>query len=86
MMYDEFDTLRVSLPAPCVMHVQINRPAKVNAMNAKFWTEFRECFERVAEDTDVRAVVVSGKGEKERVYCVSLNIWWPRASVSARLC
>lgn len=69
-MYDDFDTLSVSSPAPCVLHVQINRPAKVNAMNAKFWTEFRECFHRIAEDTDVRAVVVSGAGE--RVHCLRL--------------
>lgn len=64
VMYDDFETLSVSLPTSCVLHVQINRPAKVNAMNAKFWTEFRECFQRIAEDTGVRAVVVSGIGEK----------------------
>ncbi|CAM9382258.1 unnamed protein product [Choristocarpus tenellus] len=64
-IYD-FDTLLVSTPgppgAPGVLHVQLNRPNKRNAMNAKFWTEFRECFMRVAEDADVRAVVVSGVG------------------------
>eukprot|EP00903_Cladosiphon_okamuranus_P012336 g11565.t1 len=62
-MYDEFDTLKVSSPAPCVLHVQIDRPAKVNAMNAKFWTEFGECFHRIAEDTCVRAIVLSGTGD-----------------------
>lgn len=31
-------------------------------MNAKFWVEFRECFERIAEHADARAVVVSGAG------------------------
>lgn len=63
-MYDDFDALSVSSPATCVLHVQINRPAKVNAMNAVFWAEFRECFQRIAEDTDLRAVVVSGIGER----------------------
>lgn len=62
-MYDDFETLIVSSPGPCVLHVQINRPSKRNAMNAKFWTEFRECFERIAEDSDARAVMVSGVGE-----------------------
>lgn len=74
IMYD-FATLSVSLPASCVLHVQINRPAKVNAMNAEFWVEFAECFQRIGEDTDVRAVVVSGIGE--RVVCPSLNGWRP---------
>lgn len=61
-MYDDFETLLVTTPVPCVLHVQINRPSKRNAMNAKFWVEFRECFERISEDTDVRVVVVSGTG------------------------
>lgn len=62
MAYDDFETLLVSTQGPCVLHVQINRPAKRNAMNAKFWVEFRDCFERIAEDSDVRVVVVSGAG------------------------
>ena len=62
MGYDDFETLIVSTPEPCVMHVVINRPAKRNAMNTRFWTEFRECFERIARDADVRVVVVSGAG------------------------
>lgn len=63
-MYDGFETLLVSTPVPNVLHVQINRPSKRNAMNATFWVEFRECFERIAEDStgDVRVVVISGKG------------------------
>eukprot|EP00752_Nemacystus_decipiens_P007168 g6418.t2 len=32
-------------------------------MNAQFWLEFQKCFNRIADDTDVRAVVVSGVGE-----------------------
>lgn len=62
-MYDDFETLLVSSPEPCVLHVQINRPLKKNAMNTKFWVEFRECFERIAEDSNFRAVVLSGVGE-----------------------
>ena len=61
-MYDDFDTLLVSSPAPCVLHVQINRPSKRNAMNAKFWVEFGKCFQRIAEDSDTRVTVVSGVG------------------------
>lgn len=46
-----------------VAHVQINRPEKINAMNAAFWREIIEIFQWV-EDTDaVRAVVLSGAGK-----------------------
>lgn len=46
-----------------VAHVQINRPDKINAMNAAFWTEIIDIFQWV-EDTDaVRAVVLSGAGK-----------------------
>ena len=46
-----------------VAHVQINRPEKINAMNAAFWTEIIDIFQWV-EDTDaVRAVVLSGAGK-----------------------
>lgn len=78
-MYDDFDTLIISSPAACVLHVQINRPAKVNAMDAKFWVEFRQCFQLIAEDTAVRAVVVSGIGEVAP--CLRLIDWLPRAGI-----
>jgi enoyl-CoA hydratase len=46
-----------------VAHVQINRPEKINAMNAVFWSEIIDIFQWV-EDTDaVRAVVLSGAGK-----------------------
>ena len=46
-----------------VAHVQINRPEKINAMNAAFWTEIIDIFQWI-EDTDaVRAVVLSGAGK-----------------------
>ena len=67
MTYDDYETLLVSSPGPCVLHVQMNRPSKSNAMNAKFWTEFRECFARIAQDADTRAVVISGVGEVQKL-------------------
>lgn len=46
-----------------VAHVQINRPDKVNAMNAAFWTEIIEIFQWVDTNDAVRAVVLSGAGK-----------------------
>ncbi|QLF91903.1 crotonase/enoyl-CoA hydratase family protein [Pseudomonas sp. ABC1] len=46
-----------------VAQVTINRPEKLNAMNADFWREIVEIF-RWADDTDaVRVVILSGAGE-----------------------
>lgn len=46
-----------------VAHVQINRPEKINAMNAAFWTEIIDIFQWVENTDAVRAVVLSGAGK-----------------------
>ncbi|MDP9510096.1 crotonase/enoyl-CoA hydratase family protein [Pseudomonas protegens] len=58
----EYQAFRVEL-ADNIAHVQINRPEKINAMNAAFWSEIIEIF-RWIDDTDaVRVVVLSGAGK-----------------------
>ncbi|MCE4052631.1 crotonase/enoyl-CoA hydratase family protein [Pseudomonas sp. Au-Pse12] len=58
----EYQAFRVEL-ADNIAHVQINRPEKINAMNAAFWSEIVEIF-RWIDDTDaVRVVVLSGAGK-----------------------
>lgn len=56
--------LALSMPSPYVLHVEINRPKKLNAMNADFWVEWQKVFESAAIDEKVRAVVCSGSGDK----------------------
>lgn len=46
-----------------IAHVQINRPEKLNAMNAAFWEEIIEIFQWVDDTDAVRAVVISGAGK-----------------------
>jgi enoyl-CoA hydratase len=46
-----------------IAHVQINRPDKVNAMNAAFWREIIEIFEWADSTDEVRVVVLSGAGK-----------------------
>lgn len=46
-----------------IAHVQINRPEKVNAMNAAFWSEIFEIFQWIDETDAVRVVVLSGAGK-----------------------
>ncbi|KAJ3154604.1 putative enoyl CoA hydratase [Geranomyces variabilis] len=57
-------TLKVSFAAPAVLLVELNRPDEMNSMNRVFWKEYREVFEQVRSDTDVRAVLVSGGSAK----------------------
>ncbi|KAM6033196.1 delta(3,5)-Delta(2,4)-dienoyl-CoA isomerase, mitochondrial isoform 2-T2 [Chlamydotis macqueenii] len=58
-----FETLRVTAPRAHVLHVQLHRPDKRNAMNAAFWREMVECFREIGQDPDCRAVIVSGAGK-----------------------
>lgn len=46
-----------------IVHVQINRPEKINAMNAAFWREIVEVFQWIDETDEARVVVISGAGK-----------------------
>lgn len=58
-----FKTLRVSVPSEFVYHVEFNRPERRNAMNPSFFSEIKNCFEKLRYDPDCRTVLISGKGK-----------------------
>ncbi|NQD59485.1 enoyl-CoA hydratase, partial [Pseudomonas sp. CM25] len=58
----EYSAFKVEL-TDNIAHVQINRPEKVNAMNAAFWEEIIEIFQWVDDTDAVRVVVISGAGK-----------------------
>jgi len=58
----EYKAFRVEL-ADKIAHVQINRPEKLNAMNADFWKEIIDIFQCADETDEVRVVVLSGAGK-----------------------
>lgn len=58
----EYQAFNVEL-ADNIAHVQINRPEKINSMNAAFWSEIVDIFEWIDNTDDVRAVVLSGAGK-----------------------
>ncbi|XP_060254047.1 delta(3,5)-Delta(2,4)-dienoyl-CoA isomerase, mitochondrial isoform X1 [Ovis aries] len=58
-----YESLRVTAAQKHVLHVQLNRPEKRNAMNKAFWREMVVCFNKIAEDSDCRVVVISGAGK-----------------------
>ncbi|NWI20148.1 ECH1 protein, partial [Crypturellus soui] len=58
-----YETLQVSAPRQHVLHVELNRPNKRNALNVAAWREILNCFEGIARDPECRAVVLSGAGK-----------------------
>ena len=62
--YAQFQHFNVTSPSQFVTHVEINRPAKLNSWYEPMWIELGQIFDKLSEDPDVRAVVLSGAGEK----------------------
>ncbi|XP_054855891.1 delta(3,5)-Delta(2,4)-dienoyl-CoA isomerase, mitochondrial [Eublepharis macularius] len=58
-----YETLKVEQVRDNVLHVELNRPEKRNAMNIAFWREMVECFNKIAQDSECHAVVISGAGK-----------------------
>ncbi|AYC32855.1 crotonase/enoyl-CoA hydratase family protein [Pseudomonas cavernae] len=58
----DYKAFRVELKDK-IAHVVINRPEKLNAMNADFWTEIVDIFRWVDDTDEVRVVVLSGAGK-----------------------
>jgi enoyl-CoA hydratase/carnithine racemase len=56
-----------------VAYVTINRPQKLNALNQKAVQELSNCFESIAETSDVRGVILTGAGEKAFVAGADIN-------------
>ncbi|KAJ3288228.1 putative enoyl CoA hydratase [Borealophlyctis nickersoniae] len=70
--YPSYETLRVSFHCDYVLHVEINRPDKLNAMNQRFWVEIRNLFTLIRSDSQVRVVVLSGGSS--RVFSSGLDL------------
>lgn len=68
----------VTSPTPFVAHVEINRPAKLNAFHRAMWHELRAIFDTLSHDPDVRAVVLTGAGD--RAFTAGLDVTAAAAS------
>ena len=47
-----------------VMHLQLARPNKANAMNKKMWFEIGEAYRWINQQSNIHVVVLSGKGKQ----------------------
>ena len=62
----------VSTPAPFVAYVEINRPQKLNAFIEAMWLELKTVMDALSVDPDVRAVIISGAGD--RAFTAGLDV------------
>ncbi|XP_037094561.1 delta(3,5)-Delta(2,4)-dienoyl-CoA isomerase, mitochondrial-like [Pollicipes pollicipes] len=60
--YAQYKTLNVTQPVEYVVHVEMNRPDKLNALNTEMWKDLGVCFQQLHEDAECRSVVLSGAG------------------------
>src|SRR6201991_550311 len=47
-----------------IAYVTLNRPKVLNALNRRTWEELREAFEDARKDSAIRAVILTGAGDK----------------------
>ena len=64
-----FETIATSLDGG-ILRVTLNRPERMNALNKLMHVELRALYEKIANDTDVRVVVVTGAG---KAFCVGAD-------------
>ena len=64
--------------------VAVNRPDKLNALNAQTIGELQHCFEELAADDTVKAVILTGSGEKAFVAGADIGELATQTSLTAR--
>jgi Delta3,5-Delta2,4-dienoyl-CoA isomerase len=79
--YAAYKHFIVSQPAPYVGHVEINRPEKLNSFVESMWLEMRTVFRQLSTDPDVRAVVLSGAGDRALLVQTVQPMDWPNRAL-----
>ncbi|XP_055331866.1 delta(3,5)-Delta(2,4)-dienoyl-CoA isomerase, mitochondrial-like isoform X2 [Paramacrobiotus metropolitanus] len=69
----DFPTVKVDrIPDKAgLLHVQLNRPDRLNSLNPQAWKDIGECFDKIASDPEARVVVLSGNGKH---FCAGLDL------------
>lgn len=60
----KYETLKFSVDENGIALLTINRPDKLNALNKTVLDELSHAVETVDEDSDIKALVITGEGEK----------------------
>ncbi|OAL26276.1 hypothetical protein AYO20_10153 [Fonsecaea nubica] len=62
----------VTVPAQYVVHIEINRPQKLNAFFTPMWFELKAIVQQLSHDPDVRCILLSGAGD--RAFTAGLDV------------
>lgn len=65
-------------------YVTVNRPDKLNALNGAVMRELEEVFTSIAEDDEVKVVILTGAGEKAFIAGADINELAVQAPVSGK--
>jgi len=65
-----YETLAVSLDHN-IARIEFNRPDKANSMNLSLWKEIRKAMQWADETSEVRAVILSGRGKH---FCSGIDL------------
>jgi enoyl-CoA hydratase/3-hydroxyacyl-CoA dehydrogenase len=60
----EYEMIRVEYPGEMVGHVVLDRPHRMNTINIDLLEELETAIEALEEDDDVRAILITGEGDK----------------------
>src|SRR6056297_2920589 len=63
-MSKEYTTLKIEKDENSIALLTVNRPEKMNALNSLVLDELEEAFEELNGDPEVKAIIVTGEGEK----------------------
>ena len=68
-----YSNIRFDVDSDGVALVTVNRPEKLNALNRDTMSELADAFTRVRDDAAIRALIVTGAGEKAFVAGADIN-------------
>ncbi|WP_424004712.1 3-hydroxyacyl-CoA dehydrogenase NAD-binding domain-containing protein [Haloarcula salina] len=60
----EFDTVSISYPGDMVAHVELDRPHRMNTVSPELLDDLAAAVDHLSEDDDVRAILLTGAGDK----------------------
>ena len=69
-MFKKYTSLLHSLDSG-ILTITINRPDKLNALNAAVFTELDIAMDEVIENADIKSVIITGAG---RGFCSGMNV------------
>jgi len=71
--YMSYSNIRFEVDGAGIAQLTVNRPEKLNALNSETVLELRDAVERVGGDAAVRALMITGAGEKAFVAGADIN-------------